>query len=78
MPEGAYCSPHAPSDLYHILQVIYIYVQIFGGLCAFFAIFVAFILITSLQERGLVAPTGYHATAIYTLAMYMGDGDDEC
>ena len=35
MPEGAYCSPHAPSDLYHILQVIYIYVQIFGGLCAF-------------------------------------------
>ena len=41
----------------------------------FFAIFVAFILITSLQERGLVAPTGYHATAIYTLAMYTGDGD---
>ena len=59
-PEGAYCSPHAPSNLYHILQVIYIYVQIFfffffgggGGLCAFLAIFVAFILITSLQEHG--------------------------
>ena len=43
----------------------------------FFSIFVAFILITSLQERGLAAPTGYHATAIYTLAMYTGDADDE-
>ena len=49
----------------------------FWGYVVFFAIFVAFILITSLQERGLVAPTGYHATAIYTLAMYTGDGDEK-
>ena len=51
--------------------------RFFWGYVLFFAIFVAFILITSLQERGLVVPTGYHATAIYTLAMYTGDGDDE-
>ena len=51
--------------------------RFFWGYVLFFAIFVAFILITSFQERGLVAPTGYHATAIYTLAMYTGDADDE-
>ena len=52
-PEGAYCSPHAPSDLYHILQIIYIYVQILGGLCAFFLQFL-WLLFLSLVCRNVV------------------------
>ena len=43
-----------------------------------FAIFVAFILITSLQERGFGGPNRVPRYCnIYTLAMYTGDGDDE-
>ena len=64
---GAYYSPHAASDPYHILQFIYIlYTDLWGFMC-FLRDFVGFILIASLQERGKWHLTGYHATAICTV-----------
>ena len=65
---GAYYSPHAASDPYHILQFIYIlYTDFFGFMCFFCEILRVLFLLLVCRNVVRWPLTGYHATAIYTV-----------
>ena len=65
---GAYYSPHAASDPYHILQFIYIlYTDFFWVNVLFCEILRVLFLLLVCRNVVRWPLTGYHATAIYTV-----------